>query len=179
MHQPGGDYKEGYKQLEKAYKEGKIKAIGLSNFEGEYLEDILKCCEIEPQVVQVECHPYFTQDTLRKVIEPKNIKLMCWYPLGHGDKLLISEPIFSFLAEKYGKSNAQIILRWHLQMGFVIIPGSKNVDHIKDNFDILDFELTAEEMQQISKINKDTRYYYQSVELLKQYGLIKPEYEKK
>lgn len=178
LHQPGGNYKEGYKQLEKAYKEGKIKAIGLSNFEGEYIEDILNTCEIEPQVVQVECHPYFTQDELRKITEPRNIKLMCWYPLGHGDKSLIEEPIFTELAAKYNKSNAQIILRWHLQMGFIVIPGSKNVDHIKDNFDLFDFELTSDEMNEISKVNKNTRYYYPSVELLKQYGAIKPEYEK-
>ncbi len=78
---------------------------------------------------------------------------MSWYPLGHGDKSLINEPVFAELGKKYGKSSAQIILRWHTQMGFVVIPGSKNVDHIKDNLDILDFKLTDEEMEEIAKLD--------------------------
>ena len=178
LHQPGGNYQAGYKQLENAYKEGKIKAIGLSNFEGEYLEEILNNCEIEPQVEQVECHPYFPQEDLRKVTESKNIKIMCWYPLGHGDTSLMEETIITKLASKYNKSAAQIILKWHIQMGFIVIPGSKNVDHIRDNFDILDFELTEEEMNKISSLNKNHRYYYPSMEQLKEFAKMQPEYEK-
>ena len=178
LHQPSGNYKEGYKQLEKAYKEGKIKAIGLSNFEGKYIEDILNTFEIVPQVMQVECHPYFTQEELRKVTDPKNIKIMCWYPLGHGDKSLIEEPVFTELAKKYNKSNAQIILKWHIQMEFIVIPGSKNVDHIKDNFDLFDFELTDEEMNKISALNKGIRYYNGTEAQLKSYASWKPQYEK-
>ena len=147
MHQPGGNYKAGYKQLEKAYKEGKIKAIGISNFEGEYILDILNNFSIIPQVEQVECYPYFQQENLRKITEPKNIKIMCWYPLGHGDKSLMEENIITTLANKYNKSTAQIMLKWHIQMGFIVIPGSKNLDHIRDNFDLFDFELTDEEIK--------------------------------
>lgn len=178
LHQPSGNYKAGYKQLEKAYKEGKIKAIGISNFEDEYLDDILKNCEIIPQVEQVECHPYFPQENLRKITEPKDIRIMSWYPLGHGDKSLLNEEIFTKLAKKYNKSNAQIVLKWHIQMGFIVIPGSKNVEHIKQNIDIFDFNLTDDEMKEISKINKNIRYYYSSIDKLNQYAQIKPEYEK-
>lgn len=159
LHQPAGDYLAGYKMMEKAVKEGKVKSIGVSNFEGEPLEIILKNCEIKPAVIQVEAHPYFPQTELKKTLKKYDIKLQAWYPLGHGDKTLINEPIFTNLASKYGKTNAQIILRWHLQQENIIIPGSKNVDHIKDNANIFDFALTEEEMQEISKIDKNKRYY--------------------
>ena len=159
LHQPIGNYMAGYRQLEKAYKEGKVKAIGVSNFFGEELKEILEKSEIKPQVVQVEAHPYFTQDELREIIKPYNIKIMAWYPLGHGDKSLIEEPIFAELGTKYNKLNAQIILRWHTQMGFIVIPGASKEEHVKQNIDILDFELTDEDMQEIAKINKNVRYY--------------------
>ncbi len=103
---------------------------------------------------------------------------MSWYPLGHGDKSLINESVFEELGKKYGKSPAQIILRWHTQMGFVVIPGSKNVDHIKDNLDILDFKLTDEEMAQVAKLDKDERYYHRTDEQLAGFAAWKPEFEK-
>lgn len=84
---------------------------------------------------------------------------MAWYPLGHGDKALAREEIFTKLGLKYGKANTQIILRWHIQSGNIIIPGSKNADHIRDNFDIFDFALTEDEMAEIAKLDKNTRYY--------------------
>ncbi|ORY69397.1 aldo/keto reductase [Neocallimastix californiae] len=177
LHQPSGNYIAGYKQLEKAYKEGIIKSIGISNFEGKYIEEILEKCEIKPQVIQVECHPYFVQEELRKVIDPENIKLMSWFPLGQGDKNLINEPVFKELGEKYHKTSAQIILKWHTQMGFLVIPGSKNVDHIRDNFNLFDFELTPEDMEKIAKINKHKRYFTRTEELLKQFAEFKPTYE--
>lgn len=178
LHQPTGNYQAGYKQLESAYKEGKIKAIGISNFEDKYLEDILNTCEIIPQVEQVECHPYFQQDELRKIIEPKNIKIMCWYPLGHGDKSLMEEKIITELASKYHKTSAQIILKWHTQMGFIVIPGSKNPEHIKSNANIFDFNLTDDEMKSITGLNKTVRYYNGTEEDLKRYASWQPEYEK-
>jgi diketogulonate reductase-like aldo/keto reductase len=178
LHQPTGNYIEGYRQLEKAYKEGKIKAIGISNFEGKYIEDILSNCEIVPQVIQVEAHPYYPQDDLREILDKNNIKLMSWYPLGHGDRSLIEEPIISELANKYNKSAAQIILRWHTQMGFIVIPGSKNPEHIKSNIDIFDFKLTNEDMNKISMLNKNVRYYNGTEEDLKRYASWQPEYEK-
>ncbi len=178
IHQPGGNYMAGYRMLEKAYKEGKIKAIGISNFEGKYIDEILEKCEIKPQVIQVEAHPYFTQDELRKTLDRENIKLMSWYPLGHGDSNLMKEAVFVELANKYNKTPAQIILRWHTQMGFIVIPGTKNVDHVRENFDIFDFKLTDEEMEKIASINKNERYYTRTDEALKQFATWQPEYEK-
>lgn len=159
IHQPAGNFMAGYRKLEKAYKEGKIRSIGISNFHGAKLEKLLAECEIKPHVIQMEAHPYYMDtETMNRLAECKT-RLMAWYPLGHGDKALIQEPIFTALAEKYGKSNAQIILRWHIQMGNVIIPGSTNPEHIKDNADLFDFALTDEEMEEIAKINKNVRYY--------------------
>lgn len=165
--------------LEKAYKEGKIKAIGVSNFEGKYIEEILTKFEIKPQVIQVEAHPYYTQDELRKTLDKYDIKLMSWYPIGHGDKKLIEENVFKELGQRYNKTPIQIILRWHIQMGFIVIPGSKNIEHIKDNLDILDFELTKDEMNEISKIDKNVRYYNRTDEQLEHFANWKPEYEVK
>ncbi len=178
IHQPAGNWLAGYRQLEKAYKEGKVKSIGISNFEGKYIEELQTKWEIIPQFIQVETHPYFTQEELRKILDKYDIKLMSWYPLGHGDNSLISEPIFVELGKKYGKTSAQVILRWHIQMGFVVIPGSKNVDHIKDNLDILDFNLTDDEMQKISELDKEKRYYHRTDEQLMQFAGWKPEFEK-
>ena len=177
IHQPTSNWKAGYKQLEKAYKEGKIKAIGISNFEGKYIEELLHICEIKPQVIQVEAHPYFTQDELRKITDKEYIKIMSWYPLGHGDKNLINDSVFSELAEKYNKSNAQIILRWHTQMGFIIIPGTKNEEHILQNADIFDFTLTDEEMNRIAKINKNVRYYNRTDGQLEQFKNWCPDFD--
>lgn len=159
LHQPAGNWEAGYKQLEKAYKEGKIKAIGISNFHDEKLARLLEIAEIKPQVMQVEAHPYYPQTDLKKILKPYDIRIMAWYPLGHGDKSLIQEPVFTKLAEKYGKSNVQIILRWHIQEGNIVIPGSTNPAHIKSNADIFDFNLTDEEMAEIAKVNKNKRYY--------------------
>ena len=178
IHQPAGNWLAGYRQLEKAYKEGKAKAIGISNFEGKYIEELETKWEVVPQFIQVEAHPYFTQTELRKTLDKYDIKLMSWYPLGHGDKSLINEPVFAELGKKYGKSPAQIILRWHTQMGFVVIPGSKNVDHIKDNLNILDFKLTDEEMAEIAKLDKNERYYHRTDEQLIQFAGWKPDFEK-
>ncbi|ORX64177.1 Aldo/keto reductase [Anaeromyces robustus] len=146
LDQPSGNYMAGYKLLEKAYQEGKIKSIGISNFEGKHIEEILDHCEYIPQVNQVECHPYFTQEELRKVTDPSNIKIMSWFPLGQE------------IAKKYNKTNAQIILKWHIQMGFIVIPGSKNIDHIRDNFNLFDFELTNEDMAKFETLNKHKKY---------------------
>lgn len=178
IHQPAGNWLAGYRQLEKAYREGKAKAIGISNFEGKYLAELETKWEIVPQFIQVEAHPYFTQEELRRTLDKYGIKLMAWYPLGHGDRSLIQEPVFVKLGEKYGKTPAQVILRWHTQMGFVVIPGSKNVDHIRDNLNILDFKLTDDEMAEIAKLNKDVRYYNRTDEALAGFAAFQPEYEK-
>lgn len=172
LHQPTDNWREGYRQIEKAYKEGKVKAIGLSNFPDDLLKEAIDTMEIKPQVVQVEAHPYFPQTELKKVLAQTGMGLMAWYPLGHGDKALIGEPIFGELAEKYGKSNAQIILRWHVQSGNIVIPGSKNPDHIRDNFTIFDFELTSEDMEKIAEVDKNVRYYTATPEAIAAYAAM-------
>lgn len=169
LHQPTANWREGYGQIEKAYKEGKVKAIGLSNFPNDLLREAIETMEIKPQVVQVEAHPYFPQTELKKILAETGMGLMAWYPLGHGDKTLIEQPVFGELGKKYGKTNAQIILRWHVQSGNVVIPGSKNPDHIRDNFDIFDFTLTDEDMAEIAKVDKGVRYYTATPEMIAAY----------
>ena len=177
IHQPAGNWMAGYRQLEKAYRDGKAKAIGISNFEGKYIAELETKWEVIPQFIQVEAHPYFAQDELRKTLDRYDIRLMSWYPLGHGDKALIEEPVFRELGKKYGKSPAQVILRWHTQMGFVVIPGSRNVAHIRDNLDILDFTLTDAEMNEIAKLKRGVRYYIRTDEALSGFAAWQPAYE--
>lgn len=159
LHQQFGDYLGAWKDMEKAVAEGKVKSIGLSNFESERLEEVLAAATINPSVLQVECHPYYQQNDLKKRIAPYNTVIESWYPLGHGDAALIEEPVFTKLAEKYGKTNAQIILRWHIQEGIIVFPKSSNPVHIKENIDIFDFELSEEEMNEIRQLDKGFRYY--------------------
>ena len=159
LHQQFGDYLGAWKDMEKAVAEGKVKSIGLSNFESERLEEVLAAATIKPSVLQVECHPYYQQNDLKKRIAPFNTVIESWYPLGHGDAALIEEAVFTKLAEKYGKTNAQIILRWHIQEGIIVFPKSSNPVHIKENIDIFDFELTEEEMNEIRQLDKGFRYF--------------------
>ena len=175
IHQPAGNYVAGYRQMEKAYKEGKVRAIGLSNFNREQIGKILGLCQVEPAVLQTEVHPYFQERDLKEFLAKEGIAIQAWYPLGHGDKALLEEPLFAELAKKYGKTNAQIILRWHIQAGNIVIPGSKNPAHIKDNFDLFDFSLTEEEMEKIAALDKDTRYYTSTPEMLRKYAEMVPD----
>ena len=174
IHQPSGNYIAGYQQMEKAYKEGKVRAIGLSNFKKEQIEEILSLCEVKPTVLQTELHPYHHEPELKAFLKENGIVPQAWYPLGHGDKALLEEPLFAQLGKKYGKSAAQIILRWHMQDGNIVIPGSKNPEHIKANFDLFDFALTAEEMNKIAAMNQNKRYYTSTPELLKKYAEMVP-----
>ena len=165
LHQPAGNYIEGYRKLEKAYKQGKLKAIGISNFNEEEIQEILDKCEIKPALIQAETHPYFTR---RK----------SWYPLGgKGNTTMINEEIFTELAKKYNKTNAQIILRWHTQMGYIVIPGSKSEEHIKQNIDIFDFKLTDEEMNKIGSLDKNTPFYIRTDEALAGFAKWHPDVE--
>lgn len=174
IHQPAGNYIAGYQQMEKAYKAGKVRAIGLSNFNKEQVEEILSACEVKPTVLQTELHPYHQEPELKAFLRENGIVPQAWYPLGHGDKALLEEPLFAELGKKYGKSAAQIILRWHMQDGNIVIPGSKNPEHIKANFDLFDFALTDEEMNKIAAMNQNKRYYTSTPELLKKYAEMVP-----
>ena len=162
IHQPSGNYVAGYRLMEKAYKEGKVKAIGLSNFTKEQIQEILDICEVKPAVLQTEVHPYFQEQELKEFLAKEDIKIQAWYPLGHGDTALLNDETIVEFGEKYQKSTAQIILRWHIQAGNIVIPGSKNPEHIKANFDLFDFA------------DKNVRYYTSTPELLKKYAEMVP-----
>ncbi len=180
IHQPAGNYVAGYRLMEKAYKEGKVRAIGLSNFNQAQVSEILSLCEVKPTILQTELHPYHQEPSLKTFLKENGIVAQAWYPLGHGDKALLEEPLLTALGQKYGKSAAQIILRWHMQVGNIVIPGSKNLAHIKANFDLFDFVLTDEEMAQIAALNQDKRYYTSTPELLKKYAeMVAPVDEQK
>ena len=174
IHQPAGNYVAGYQLMEKAYKEGKVKAIGLSNFSPDQIREILAICQVKPSVLQTEVHPYAQEKELKEFLSKESMVIQAWYPLGHGDKALIQEPLFTELARKYGKSNAQVILRWHIQAGNIVIPGSKDPDHIKANLDLFDFALTDEEMGKIAAMDRQKRYYHSTPELLRQYAEMVP-----
>lgn len=163
LHQQFGDFLGAWRDMEKAVVQGKVRSIGLSNFESERLEDLMRIAQIKPAVLQVECHPYYQQERLRNRITPYRIVIECWYPIGHGDSGLINNPLFGRLAEKYGKSNVQIILRWHIQKGNIVIPRSVNPYHIRENIDIFDFSLTEEDMREIDTLDKGIRFFNMSL----------------
>lgn len=177
LHQPVGGYLAAWKTMEKAYRDGKVRALGLSNFPQDKIAEVIEAAEIKPQLVTVECHPYFAQTELRGFLEPCGIVIEAWYPLGHGDAALQAEPVFTELAGKYGKTPAQVILRWHTQMGTSIIPGSKNPQHIVDNADIFDFRLTDDEMARIAELDGTKKYYEATEEALAGYLAMKPDFD--
>ena len=176
LHQPAGNYVAGYKMLEKAQREGKVKSIGISNFSIEQIKDLLSKTEIVPSLIQVEAHPYYPQTELKEFLSQYNTVLQAWYPLGgKGNDSVLSEDIFAKLGEKYGKSAAQAILRWHVQMNNIVIPGSSNPDHIRQNIDIFDFELSDEDMSEIAKLDKNTPFYIGSQDKLDSYAKWVPD----
>lgn len=178
IHQPAGNFMAGWKNAEKAYKEGKTRALGISNFQGQKLETLLTEGEIKPHVVQLETHPYFINHEVMDRLSPYGTVLMGWYPLGHGDSSLLHEPVFAALADKYRKSEVQIILRWAVEKGFITIPGTKNPDHIRENLDIFDFRLTEEEMKEIGKLEGTKKYYTATEEIEEKYASMHLPFER-
>lgn len=149
-------YVETYKALETLYKDGKVKAIGVCNFDIEHLERILNECEVVPVLNQVECHPYLQQKELRGFCEKHNIYVESYSPLMNGKDVLQSEELQN-LAGRKGKTVAQTILRWHLQSGMIVIPKSVTPNRIEENLDVFDFELTDAEMQEINELDRNVR----------------------
>lgn len=150
-----GKYKETWKALEKIYNEGRVKAIGVSNFKQHHLEDLMREAEIKPMVNQVEYHPRLSQEKLLAFCKEQGIQLEAWRPLLKGE--IFEEPTLVELADKYNKSVAQIILRWDLQNGVVTIPKSVTQHRIQENIELFDFELSNEDMTRISALNQDKR----------------------
>ena len=177
LHQPAGNYMAGYRRMEEACRAGKVRAIGLSNFTQDQIREILDVCTVKPAVLQTEVHPYSQEKELKKFLSGEGMVMQAWYPLGHGDRALREEPLFTELAKKYGKSNAQVILRWHIQAGDIVIPGSKNPEHIRANLDLFDFSLTDGEMAKIAAMDRQKRYYHSTPELLKKYAEMVPPVE--
>lgn len=173
LHQQVGDYKDAYKEMEKAVELGKVRSIGISNFD-ERLDDMLNHCTIKPAVIQVECHPYWNQDDLRKKVEKYGTLIESWYPIGHGDKSLIENELFTKLGKKYKKTNVQVILRWHIQKGIIVFPKSSNPKHIKENSEIFDFKLTEDEMKEIDKLGKTKRFFNMPLEQQENFKNWKP-----
>lgn len=175
LHQEFGDFLGAWTDMEKAVKMGKVKSIGISNFESDRLEKLCEAATIKPAALQVECHPYYQQNALKARIAKYGTVLESWYPLGHADAGLLNEPVFTKLSNKYGKTNAQIILRWNIQAGNVVFPKTTNPEHMRDNIDIFNFELTNEEMKEINALDRGVRLF--NVSLVKQkahLGRFKP-----
>ena len=161
IHQPGADDEGVYRAMEEAVRDGKLRSIGISNYyTKEQVDKVLSFATITPAVIQNENHLYYQNTELQDYVRQYNIVIESWYPFGgrgHTSEHFGNE-VVTELADKYGKSSAQIILRWQLQAGFIAIPGSSNPDHIAENYDIFDFELTENEMQQIRELDRHERY---------------------
>lgn len=159
LHQPVGEYRSAWKAMERAVSEGKVRSIGLSNFEGERLKGMLSECDIVPATLQVECHPFYQQWDLRERLLDIGTVITAWYPLGHGDRTLIDNALVGSIAKEHCVSNAQVILRWHIQAGNIVIPGSTNPEHIRDNLAVKDFQLSDLEMKALTSMDRGVRYY--------------------
>lgn len=179
IHQPAGNYLAGYAAIEQAYRDGKARSLGISNFHGDKLEKLLAHADVKPHVIQLETHPYHVYDDIMARLAEYGTKLMGWYPLGHGDPELLRDPVFTALADKYHKSTVQIILRWAVQRQFITIPGTKNPDHLRSNFDIFDFALTEEEMASINGLNGTRQYYTATPDLEASYANMHLPFEDK
>lgn len=160
LHHPGEGDVEAYKAMEKAVEGGKIRSIGLSNWYVEELEDFLPQVTITPALIQNEIHPYYQENDVIPFIQDLGIVVQGWYPLGGRGYTaeLLGNEVISSIAESHGKSSAQIILRWNLQKGVVVIPGSSNPDHIQENTELFDFELTEDEMEQINALDRNEKH---------------------
>ena len=168
VHQPVGDFVGAWRDMEKAVAMGKVRALGISNFDAsdEVFNKIMTESRVKPAVLQIECHPYAQRLAIREKVKPYGIHVTCWFPLGGAmsNGALFKDPAIIAIAEAHGKTPAQVILRWHMQEGFSAIPGASNPDYIKENIQIFDFELTDEEMAQIRSLNKEKRFFNMSLE---------------
>lgn len=177
LHHPVNNYLYAYRMLEKAYRAGKLRAIGVSNFPVEKLREVLDACEVRPAVMQVEGHPYYPAEAAFDFCRAEGIALQTWFPLGHGSQSLTGEPLFAELAARYGKSPVQVILRWHVQMGFCPVPGSRSPEHIASNAEIFDFALMDEDMARIAQLNRHEPIYKVTPESLRVLATTKCNFE--
>ncbi|MCI2112301.1 MAG: aldo/keto reductase [Ruminococcus sp.] len=160
LHQPFGDYYGAWRALEELYESGKLRAIGISNFYPDRMVDIASFSRICPMVNQIEIHPHLQQIEAKKWNEKYKLQLEAWAPFGEGRGGIFELPELKKIAEKHNRTTAQIILRWHLQRGIVVIPKSTHAERMKENFDVFDFELTKEEMSTIALLDKDESAFF-------------------
>lgn len=153
IHQPMGDYHGAWRAMEELYKEGRVRAIGVCNFYPAVLADFCETVEVIPAINQVELHPFFAQENALRNMKEYDVTPMAWGPLAEGKHGIFTHPVLTAVGEKYGKSAAQIALKWNVQRGVVIIPKSTHMDRMQQNMDIWDFELTADEMAEIAKLD--------------------------
>ncbi|MDO1604642.1 aldo/keto reductase [Lactobacillus sp. YT155] len=158
IHWPTANYVESYKAMEELYKAGRIKAIGVSNFQIHHLEDLMSQTEVVPAVDQVETHPYFQQDELRTFLKANGIAHEAWGPLGQGKNTILTNEVLTTIAENHNKSVAQVILRWHIQRDTIVFPKSVHQQRLAENIDIFDFELSNDEMNQIKQLETGERF---------------------
>lgn len=154
LHQPFADYYGAYRALEELYKEGKVRAIGVSNFYPDRLVDIASFAEIKPMVNQVETHPFNQQKDAKKWMNKYNVQIEAWAPFGEGRGGLFENPVLTAIGKKYGKTAAQVMLRWHLQRGVVVIPKSTHKERMEENFQVFDFVLDENDMKAIAALDK-------------------------
>lgn len=168
LHQPVGDYAGAWKELEKAVEQGKVRAIGISNFDynDELFDSFIATMRLKPDAMQIECHPYAQRTHWQEKLKELGIVLECWYPLGgrESNGELLRNPTINRIAEAHDKTAAQVIIRWHIQEGFSVIPGTDNPDYIKENIDVFDFSLSDEEMQAMRSLDKEHRYFNMTLE---------------
>lgn len=160
LHQPFSDYYGAYRALEDLYDEGKIKAIGISNFYPDRMVDLASFTRIKPMINQIEIHPYHQQVFSKKWHDKYGVQLEAWAPFGEGRKNMFELSELKEIGDKYGKTVAQVILRWHLQRGIVVIPKSTHLERMKENFNVFDFELAQEDMDVISKLDKNESSFF-------------------
>lgn len=153
IHQPMGDYAGAYRAMEEAYKEGKLRAIGVCNFYPARLADLCETVDVIPAVNQVELHPFFQQEDALALMKEYGVRPEAWGPFAEGNHGIFTHPVLSSIGEKYGKSAAQVALRWNVQRGVVVIPKSVHKDRIEQNMNIWDFELSEEDMNEIAKLD--------------------------
>ena len=153
LHQPYGDVAGAWKALEEAKAEGKVKSIGVSNMTPKIWNEFVPQFDTVPAVNQVECNPFFQQKELRALLEKDDVKIEAYQPLGHGNTELLTNPVVTEVAEKYGKNAGQVILRFEVQEGFIVLPKSENPERIAGNIEIFDFELSEEEMEKMRALD--------------------------
>lgn len=163
FHQPIGDFVGGWKEMEQALAMGKVRAIGISNFDtnDSLFDQLLASAKVKPQIMQIECHPYAQRKHWQERCAAEGIQIECWFPLGGRDSKgeILRDKTINEIAQTHGKTEAQVIIRWHIQEGFSVIPGSSNPAHIKENIEVFDFTLSDAEMQRIRALDKEARYF--------------------